>query len=301
MTDDFTVRVPGSTSNLGAGFDALSAALSVYLSVHVQVTEGSGLSWPADWDLESRDNAIEIGLRRTCAELGIAVPGLLLSVHSEIPLRRGLGSSGAAFIAGIRIGERLARRSLPVEQVLRIAYQLEGHPDNVSASLLGGWVLSCTDGDRLLAEQIPSRLDCRFVVTIPEVTVSTSQARAILPKSYALSDAVFSLQRCGLMVLALSQGRGDLLEEATRDRLHQPYRATLIPGGEAVLERRGLPPQLEDSVLSVTISGSGSTLLAIARDNFSEIGAWMAGVLRGEGVQSEFRVLELDSQGARYL
>jgi homoserine kinase len=301
LTDEFSVLVPGSTSNLGSGFDALSAALSVYLRVRVRLTDGPDLSWPSDWDLEPEENAIEIGLRRACAELGVAVPGLVLSVDSEIPLRRGLGSSGAAFIAGMRIAERLAAESLPVERALSIACELEGHPDNISASLLGGWVISCTDGDRLLAERIPSRLDCRFVVAIPGVTVSTSQARAILPESYSLSDAVFSLQRCGLMVLALTQGRGDLLAEATRDRLHQPYRASLIPGGRAVLERRGLPTHLEDAVLSVTISGSGSTLLAIARDRFDEVGSWMIGLLQGEGVASEFRVLELDSEGARFL
>ncbi len=301
MTDEFTVQVPGSTSNLGSGFDALSAALSVYLRVGVKPTGGSELRWPVDWSLEPHENAIEIGLRRACAELGTEVPGLSFSVDSEIPLCRGLGSSGAAFVAGIRIAERLAGRSLPGERVLRIAYELEGHPDNVSASLLGGWVLSCTDEDRLLAERIPSRLQCRFVVAIPDAAVSTSRARAILPESYPLSDAVFNLQRCGLMVMALSQGRSDLLAEATRDRLHQSFRATLIPGGEAVLERRGLPSQLEDSVLSVTISGSGSTLLAIARDRFREIGAWMTGVLRDAGVHAEIRVLDLDTQGARFL
>ncbi len=301
MTGEFTVQVPGSTSNLGSGFDALSAALSVYLRVGVSPTGGSGLQWPQEWRLEPEENAIEVGLRRACEELGLTVPALKLSVDSEIPLRRGLGSSGAAFIAGIRIAEKLADRWLPVGQVLRIAYELEGHPDNISASLLGGWVLSCTEGERLLSERIPSRLNCRFVVAIPEGTVSTAEARAILPKSYPLSDAVFGLQRCGLMVLALLEGKEELLAEATRDRLHQPYRATLIPGCDAVLERRGLPTQLADSLLSVTISGSGSTLLAIARNRWAEIGQWMTAVLGEQGVKSEYRVLDLDPQGARYL
>lgn len=301
MAHEFAVRVPGSTSNLGSGFDALSAALSVYLDVRVSPTGGSELIWPDDWSLEPRDNAIELGLRRACGELGVAVPGMKLSVHSEIPLKRGLGSSGAAFIAGIRIAETATGRTLSERQALHLAFELEGHPDNVSASLLGGWVLSCTDGDRLLAERIPSRLECRFVVAIPETTVSTSEARSILPSAYPLSDAVFSLQRCGLMVLALSQGRDDLLEEATRDRLHQPYRATLIPGAEAVLARRQLPSELENSILSVTISGSGSTLLAIARDRSSEIGEWMKAQLTAAGVRSTVKILALDPEGARVL
>jgi homoserine kinase len=299
LADEIRIRVPGSTSNLGSGFDALSAALSVYLRVNARATGGTDLVWPDDWTLEPDENAIEIGLRRACAELGAAVPGLTLSVESEIPLRRGLGSSGAAFVAGIRLAESLTGQSLPQGEALRLAYELEGHPDNVAASLLGGWVLSCTEGSRLTAERIPSRLACRFVVAIPEMTISTSEARAILPKSYDLTDSVFSLQRCGLMVLAISQGRGDLLAEATRDRLHQPFRAKLIPGAQAVLERRSLPDRLQGSVLSVTISGSGSTLLAIARDDFQQVGHWMTDVLGEAGVRSEFRVLDLDLDGAR--
>ena len=297
--DGVQLVVPGSTSNLGSGFDAISAALSVYLEIDVTFREDAGLIWPEGWTLEPAENAIEKGLRATAAELGVEVPGMAFEVRNDIPLRRGLGSSGAAYVAGIRLAEYLAGSRLPELESLAIAYGLEGHPENVAASLMGGWTLSWVDSGKVWSERLSSKLDCRFVVAIPDIEISTRQARAILPGQYGLEDAVFNLQRCGLLVFAISQGRPDLLGEATRDRLHQDYRASLIPGAEAVLAREGLPRHLDDQVLALTVSGSGSTLLAITTGEHDEVGRWMVEALAVRRSRADYHVLDLDTRGVR--
>lgn len=295
------VVVPGSTSNLGSGFDTVSAALSLYLRLTVEEVPGQGFHWPEGWDLPEEHNAIALAVRRAAAALDLALPGLRFEVESDIPLKRGLGSSGAAIIAGIKIAERLAARRLPESEILDLAYPLEGHPDNLAASLLGGWVVSWVEGDRMRAERLESRLDVRFVAAIPEKMVSTAQARAILPEHYSRADAVFNLQRCALLVLAVTQGRADLMETATGDRIHQRYRAGLVPGAIDVLERKALPPALEPQVLALTVSGSGSTLLAMVRGAAEGVGEWMVGRLAAAGTPAAYLTLDLDVQGARVL
>ncbi len=295
------VVVPGSTSNLGSGFDTVSAALSLYLRLTVEECPGPGFRWPEGWDLPEEDNAIALAVRRAAAELGLKLPGLRFEVDNEIPLKRGLGSSAAAIIAGIKAAEHLAGKRLSEPEILALAYPLEGHPDNLAASLLGGWVLSRVNGDRMQAERLPSRLDVRFVAAVPEVMVSTAEARSILPAHYSRADAVFNLQRCALLVLAVTQGRWDLMGEATEDRIHQRYRAALVPGALDVLERRGLPAELQSLVLAVTVSGSGSTLLAMVRGAPGAVGDWMVQRLAAAGTRAACHVLDLDVRGARVL
>ena len=144
-------------------------------------------------------------------------------------------------------------------------------------------------------------IDCNFVLAVPTVEVSTERAREILPDSLSLSDAVFNLQRCALLIHAISSGENGLLAEATGDRLHQSYRAGLVPGVPSLLERRDLPPNLSESVLSVTVSGSGSTVLAITQEYCEEVGSWMVSTLERSGTSSRFHVLELDTIGARFV
>jgi len=295
---DFTVRIPGSTSNLGPGFDTVSAALSLYLTLGVERTTTEIIEWPADWVLKDSENMILASLRQACRWLGIEAKGLRFTVDNEIPLKRGLGSSAAAIIGGIKVAEHLAGRQLEDKEIFQIAYPLEKHPDNLAASLLGGWTISRTEGSAMEAERLPAKLDCRFVVAIPETVVSTEQARSILPSQFGIEDVVFNLQRSTLLVHAVTSGRKNLLSVATQDRLHQPYRASLVPGLPAVLAREALPAHVEGSLLSVTVSGSGSTVLAIADGHWEELGTWMASIFGKEGIKSEFRILDLETSGA---
>ncbi len=298
IREQFRVQVPASTSNLGSGFDTISAALGLHLQIRVEVGSGSQIDWTTPWPAHE-DNMVERALLRTLEAVGEPLPGLRLEMRNPIPLKRGLGSSGAAIIAGIKIAEHLWGGQLEDSEVLRLAHPLEGHPDNIAASLLGGWVLSRIDGEEVRSERIEAILRVRFVLAIPETRISTRQAREILPSSYSREDAVFNLQRCALLVHALHSDRADLLREALRDRLHQPYRAHLIPGLSDLLERRRLPSELESSLLGVALSGSGSAAAALASDRCSEIGEWMSRGLAEAGTRAAIEILDLDPQGAR--
>lgn len=301
MSEKAAVRVPGSTSNLGSGFDTVSAALSVYLDISAEVIPGDRLYWPDDFTLEPEENMILQAFTAACARLKYPIPGLRFSVSNEIPLKRGLGSSAAAIIGGIKLAEALSGKEMAEEDVFNLAYPLEKHPDNLAASYLGGWVLSMVSGDEMRAEKLESALDVQYVAVIPEFTVSTSEARAILPEAYSLEDAVFNIQRAALMTLAVREGRSDLITEAAGDRLHQKYRASLVPGMNDLLDRRNLDQSLAGDLLSVTVSGSGSTMLAmISRGGDCEAaGDWMCGIFTEKGISARYRVLELDREGAR--
>lgn len=294
----FTVQVPASTTNLGAGFDTLSAALDLHLRVDVELVGGDQIEWAGGWD-PAEDNILARSMESTLKILKVDPPGMRITMKNSIPLKRGLGSSAAAIIAGIRIAEQICGTPLSEARRFEIGYPLEGHPDNLAASLLGGWVLSWVDGGKMKAERVPSSLSCRFVLAVPDVTVSTREARAILPASYPRAAVVQNLQRCALLVHILHTGRKEWLREATRDQLHQAYRAPLVPGLKHLMEVKGLRGTLADSLLGIFISGSGSTAAALADGHYDEIGNWMVETLAGKGTSAFYRVVDLDTWGVR--
>jgi homoserine kinase len=301
----FSVRVPASTSNLGSGFDTVSAALGLYLNVQVEPTSEKQIEWihssnsPLPFGQE--DNLILRSLHRTLEVLETETPGCRISMDNQIPLQRGLGSSAAAIIAGIKIAEHLSGEKLDNRQVFQIAYPLEGHPDNLAASLLGGWALSWVDNDRMQAVKLLSALSCRFIAAIPEITIPTREARTILPEHYSLEDATFNLQRCGLLIHALNSGQKEFLREAMSDRLHQPFRSRLVPGMEQLLRLENLNEEWSGSLLGVSISGSGSTVIALADDHYEKIGNWMSETLSAQATQSDWQAIDLDTTGAQIL
>jgi homoserine kinase len=297
-TNDVTVKVPCSTSNLGSGFDAVSAALDLYLTLEVSLTSMNTMEWEFTGEVPEK-NIIDSAVRSALNYLGLPLVGLRILVDNPIPLKRGLGSSGAAIIGGIKLAGWMADKEMTDQEILSLAYPLEGHPDNLSASLLGGWVISRVIDERTIAaERLSSKLEARFVVCIPEVEVSTFQAREILPENYDLKDVAFNLQRVSLLIHALNSNHPELLKEATRDRIHQPYRASLVPGLVEVLSRTDIAPKADTDLLSITLSGSGSTVLAIVQGSEDEIGQWMVDRFAAARVKSRYLVLSLDSRGA---
>src|SRR5262249_19371067 len=193
-------------------------------------------------------------------------------VQNDIPLARGLGSSGAAIIAGISVFEVTSGMSLPPDRILAYAAQIEGHSDNISAALLGSFVISCITAEgEVVADRLDWPVQVQAVVVIPDFKVRTEEARAVLPEQIGYRDAVFNIQRSSLMVGAVSTGRLAVMREAMRDRLHQPYRAGLVPGLARILEMdthelAGVP-----GYLGLALSGSGPTVVALATGDFDRI------------------------------
>ena len=284
------IVVPGSTSNLGPGFDALSVAVDLYLRVRVRqvLPESRGT---LDLEFSGRgpagENRIETAFRHALAKIGAPAAGLRAQVVSDIPMAAGLGSSAAASLAGFRLYEIASGTSLETGDLLAMASQLEGHPDNATAALLGGITLSCQcDDGRVIARSWQWPAPIRFVVATPDFTLQTKEARRVLPDAVPLRDAVANLQRALLLIRALETGHYGDIREAMKDRWHQPFRAGLIPGLEAALAID------HPAVLGVCLSGAGPSVVALAapgRDQ--EAAEILSGVYSGLGVGHTIRNL----------
>jgi homoserine kinase len=261
VTKDLEIAVPASIGNLGPGFDALSVALQLYLRVRVTDRSGQPDSIQTAFAGPAPDgeNAIEGAFRLARARAGVPTPGVRVEVSSDIPVRAGLGSSAAAAVAGLTLYNGLTS-ALSDEEMLALATELEGHPDNAAACLLGGLTVSCRyDDGRVIARSSPWPQRWRFIAATPQIALATRDARAVLPEQVTLGDAVFNLQHALLLARALEDERDDDLKEALCDRWHQPLRAALVPGLREALAID------HASILGVCLSGSGPTVVAIAR------------------------------------
>ena len=298
---ELRVRVPASTSNLGPGFDCLGLALDLHLTVDVQVG-GDGLEIEtagahAAGIATNAGNLVYATLERVLRRAGKPIPPLVLRVHNDIPLERGLGSSGAAILAGVLAGHLLASESAPDPQVvLRDATEIEGHPDNVAPALLGGFVASVVEGERVHAVRLPTPADLVLLLVIPDRTVATSIARARLPGSILFRDATFDLAHLALLVGALCGGDTTLLRIAMQDRLHEPYRLDLVPGLATALAAL----RAEPAVFGAALSGSGPTLLACVRDNDRTPAVAAIEALQAQGVASTARIARPSLNGATW-
>jgi homoserine kinase len=301
----FYVGVPASTSNLGPGFDFLGLALSLHLRVHlvgpapagaheIVRARGTAVDWPT-----SSDNLLfrAFDLARSRRDLG-STRGMQFEVDSEIPIARGLGSSGAAVAAGLLLGDALARHPASIDELLAWGLELEGHPDNSSAALLGGCTLSVPRPDgglRVVAQELHP--DLGFALAWPDAPLATHAARSVLPSTVRFEDAVENPRRLALLLEGLRRADPELLRLGSADRLHVAYRLPLITGAESAFVRAR-----EAGAWLATISGSGSALIAIGpRDLVQAIGASMAEALRVDGRSAESRVVEPVFGAARVL
>ncbi|HEV7662719.1 MAG TPA: homoserine kinase [Chloroflexota bacterium] len=244
------VRAPATSANLGAGFDCLGLALDLWN----EVSATPGIIQPDD-----HDNLILRSARAVYDRVGSPYPGFELRVENRIPFGRGLGSSSAAIACGVLFANRCLGDPLDSAALLEIATHVEGHPDNVAPCLLGGVrVATVTEGGRVVQVHVPRALDLLAVLFVPEQPVPTAHARGVLPVSVPRADAVFNVARSSLFVAALAAGRADALAEATRDRLHQPYRLPLFPPGATLLDTA-----MHSGALGAFVSGAGPTILAL--------------------------------------
>ena len=296
MTID--VRVPATSANLGPGFDVLGLALGLYNDIaydeaaRVAVTiEGEGAG-----RLDTgADNVVARAARMVHEAAGRRFSGATIHCVNRIPLARGLGSSAAAWVGGLLAANAALGSPLDRDAILALACRAEGHPDNVAAALLGGLTISCVAGDRVTAVSLAVPVEIGWVVLVPETESSTREARAVLAATVSRADAVFNLQRLGLLLASIAAGRIDLLGLAMDDRLHQPQRQVLFPWMEAV--RRAA---LDAGALGCVLSGAGPSLLATVRGPAELVGRTMERALREAGVAGRAMPLPVDTVGATW-
>ncbi|HET6980105.1 MAG TPA: homoserine kinase [Pyrinomonadaceae bacterium] len=296
----FAVRVPASTSNLGSGFDCFGLALELYLTVRAtavpDAAEACRVTTTGAKENEALPrNAVNLIFRAmsfAARSEGASLPPVELVVHNEIPLASGLGSSAAAIVAGIKLAGLITGEEISDQSILNYATEFEGHPDNVSASLHGGFITSCISSDKsVLSAKFDWPANVRVVVVSPHSQLPTHVARAALSRTVSRVDAVYNLQRAALFTAAIAQQRYDLLWEAMRDRLHQPQRESLVPGLAAALALPRMP-----GLLGVALSGAGPSIVALVENNEEEIGRRIASCFK---VGSTIRNLDVDNEGCR--
>ncbi|KAA6407188.1 MAG: homoserine kinase [Lasallia pustulata] len=341
-----TIRVPCSSANIGPGFDVIGLALSVYLELQVTFAstsprlplnctityEGQGageVDLVADRNLITR-TALYV-LR--CHGQHAFPCGTHVHIINPIPLGRGLGSSGAAVVAGVMLGSEIGKLGLAKPRILDFCLMIERHPDNVAAALYGGFVgtyLNELDREDMARKEIPlSEVlpapaggedtglsppepplgighyikfqwapEIKAVAIIPDFEVSTAKAREVLPESYSRKDVTFNMQRLALLTTALGQSPPDpnLIYQAMQDKVHQPYRKRLIPGLTEILQ--SVTPSSHRGLLGICLSGAGPTILALATENFEKIATSIVKRFGQEGITCEWKLLEPAEDGA---
>jgi homoserine kinase len=290
------VRVPATTANLGPGFDCLGLALQLHNTVELELADGFEVEITGEGEhtlaRDERNLVLQAALR-LAERAAKTVPGLRLTQHNAIPLARGMGSSSAAIVGGLVAANALLELQMDRSELLDLAAEIEGHPDNVAPALLGGLTVCCFEGE-LLCERFPAPDGLTAVVAVPDFTVSTEEARLVMPRDVPHADAVYNTTHAAVTLASLLSGNYDLLQGAMRDRLHQPYRAHLVPGFEATLQAA-----LDAGALGAAMSGSGPTLIAFARGREAEIAEAMQQTFAAFGVRAETMSLRLDDIGAQ--
>ena len=286
------VRVPATTANLGAGFDCLGLALSLFNEVDAEAADGLDIRVEGEGATELPTDATNLVWRaaqRVFDHVGRAPRGARLHLRNAIPLESGLGSSAAATVAGLMIGNGLVSAALNEATLLDLAVAMEGHPDNVAPALLGGLVAAGqADSGRLLVERVATPA-LTAVVVMPSFRLSTALARQALPASVPRADAVFNLSHTALTLLALQRGDYVALADAMADRLHQPYRAPLAPGLARALDAA------RTLGAAAAISGAGPAVIAFTGGRYDEVGEAMRGAFATAGLAARVWQLQVAS------
>lgn len=296
---DIEVRVPASTTNLGPGFDALGLALKLYNRLRFRLVEGPvrvEVDGEGAGELDTGpDNLVYRAAARLYSEAGQPAPALQIHLNNSIPMSRGLGSSSTAIVGGLVGANALLGNPLDRERLLALAVEMEGHPDNVTPALLGGFQVAAMTEDGLVHLRLPTPRGLHAVVCVPDVAVSTAETRDALPSSYSREDAVFNIGRTALLVAGLLTGETGALRAAMEDRIHQPYRAALVPGFYAAIRAA-----LDAGAAGACLSGSGSAMLALTTGRETEIGEAMVAAVReaGTGAEARWMRLDVDEEGA---
>lgn len=289
----FDVRVPASSANLGPGFDSLAVALAIYLRVRIEPDEDPG-SCESQLDLLGGEDLIALGMQRIADEFGRSLPRCRISAESDIPVARGLGSSAAAIVAGLQAGAMLISGNLlDAQDLISIGGSIEGHADNISATVLGGVTAAIGLDGGFLAAQIVADLPWSPVLFVPDEAAFTRQARVILPAHIPLADASANIGRTALLIQALRDADEALIGHAMEDRLHQPYRARLFPHLEPVMwEAR------REGAVGACLSGAGPTVLALAPlERVGAVGRAMTNAAGKTRIVGNVRTPEVDRKG----
>jgi homoserine kinase len=292
------IRVPATTANLGPGFDCLGLALDWWNVVEVQTID-RGLQVEVDCPEgvvipRDRNNLVVYGMDAVFRLAKQKRPPCRIHIATRIPIARGLGSSSAAIVGGLIAANALLGNMYSRDELVTIATRLEGHPDNVAPALLGGLIVAAMEGKQVTVARFPVPRELRCVLFVPEATLLTKKARSVLPKRIPRADAIYNASRVALWIAALRERRWEWLEAATQDRLHQPYRARLVPGMFELFNAAR-----KAGARGVALSGAGPSLIALAVHNAEPVARAMMQEATRIGLAGSTRIVSVSPHGAQ--
>jgi homoserine kinase len=289
------VRIPASSANLGPGFDALGLALAIYLTCRFERADQLSIraaGRDAAQISTGEDNLIWQTALAVAKDVGETLPQIALEIENDIPIGKGLGSSAAALTAGVVIADHLLELRWKPHRILNEAAQIEGHPDNVAACVLGSIVAAAIDaGGVARAVRLEFPASYGVAVVVPDFVLSTAQARAVLPDCYSREDTLFNVQRSALLIAALATGTTSAFPAAFEDRLHQPYRYALVPGLEEMVNLRA------PGLLGCALSGAGPSILVFYEKGHEQVCDLVRQIFAGHGHASETLKVRIAERG----
>jgi homoserine kinase len=297
MSDRVSVRVPATCANLGCLFDCGAIALNLHAKIHITPRTDDEVrvlyhGIHAERVCSGADNLIARTLQETLRGWG-KTHGFDVETENQIPVGVGLGSSAAAIVGALAASYMLADRPLFDEELVSLAAQHEGHPDNVAAAWHGGFTVAAESNGRILTHSCVLPEPLGLVLVVPDYPLPTGEARKVLPDRYSRPDAVHNLQRALVLTAQLFSGKADFHRTFFDDRWHQPYRTRLVPGLAEALELE------HPDLLGICLSGAGPSILAFTRGNAGAIGELIQGALAEKQVRSEVHLVAADNRGAK--
>ncbi len=299
-TTGFRIQIPATTANCGCGYDSFGMALGYYNYIEMQPSEAFSIKIEGEGANSLADTAQNLIVRSAQAAYdlaGISMPPLSILCQNYIPLARGMGSSSAAIVGGIYGANLLMGKILDYQAMLELASKIEGHPDNVAPALYGGFTVIASEGGKQYVKKVSLPASLHAVLASPDFPISTKKARAIMPRSVSLDDAVYNLSHAAYLALSIAEGDMAGLRAMLFDRLHQPYRFTLIKGAQEVVEAA-----IAAGAIGCVISGSGPTMIAFTENDpvlMENIGGAMQEAFAAADVTAQIRTVAMDNQGVR--
>ncbi len=301
MDDCIKIRVPGSTANCGPGFDVMGIACSIYNELEFKLLKDNTVNIDVYGDGAANIPCDERNMVWKCVKLLLdkaktEYNGAYIKMTNNVPLSRGLGSSATAIVSGLFAANAYLDNKFSLQEIFEMATDIEGHPDNIAPALFGGITVSTHTKQKLEHISFMPDFDLKLVVAIPDFYLPTKKARAVLKQQVSLKDAIFNIGHTSMIVAALCQGKVSALKGAFQDRLHQQYRASLIPGIYDVFKAAD-----DLGALGTTISGAGPTLIAYTLENSEIIGQAMVEAFAKNNVNATYLVLDIDDKGAQVI
>lgn len=293
----FKVRVPASSANLGPGFDCMGVALNLYCEADFEAIDSGFeiniIKEGSTYVPQNENNLVFRAMSHLYSKAGKAMPPVRVNISSDIPVTRGLGSSSAAIITGLMAANHMLENHFSKDELLYFAYEIEGHPDNVTPALLGGYTVSFCDNRQIIYTKTEVSHDIKFAVMIPDFYLQTRKSRALIPHMTSTRNASYNIARASLLASAFAKGDNSLLSYCFRDRIHQKFRFPYIRSGEYIIRAAR-----RFGASGGYISGAGPTIMSVVCENYKEFSDKMNSLIKTNLPDWRLVMLEADNDGA---